>query len=263
MEEILIRAGLTKLQAESYLYLIENGPSAPKELIKKLKISRTNTYKVLESLEDINLVERDDKSKKIIYIPSDPTALSSLVAEKRNRVISLEHHVDTAIRQLRTKYSKNNSTLEVITKQGKEAMIMAYENQANYKQPIYFYKTRVDIPFLGYEIMDKIRKEQAKLVPRRYGITPDSTEAPQSKHIDESTNLTRTWVEEKAYTMPVEWSVAGDELLIQLFDGEGSLIRIKNGLVAEAFRQIWTITDKSLRLFPDYQNKPHNAKRQK
>jgi predicted transcriptional regulator len=261
MENTLMKIGLSRLQASAYLFLIEHGPSIPRVLINELDITRTNAYKVLESLEVMGLAYKVTRNKKIVYSPADPSSLSSLVAQKRNDIISLEHDVDNVMQGLRRRYSEQNRRLEVETKTGKVAMKDEFEKQAKLNQPIYFYKTRADIPFLGFEVMDKIRSEQSQESPRRYGITPDSPEGPLSKEIDNRTRLTRTWIDEKEYTAPVEWSVSGDRLIIQVFDGAGSVVSMNNPLIAESFKQIWQLSDNAIKSAPGYKTFPRKARR--
>ena len=63
MENTLTEAGLSKLQAQVYLYLLDNGPVSPNILTTKLNITRTNTYKVLDSLAKLELVKRRTHNK--------------------------------------------------------------------------------------------------------------------------------------------------------------------------------------------------------
>lgn len=261
MEQILINAGLTGLQAQTYIYLLEHGPSVPKALTNSLKISRTNAYKVLGSLEDLGLVNKTEVNKKLAFSPTDPSMLSSLVAEKRNTLIEMEQNIDKAIQQLRKVYSKQTKDTLVTTVTSKQAMLKAYEDQAKSGRPIYFYKSRTDIPFMGFENMDRIRRLQGKKALIRFGITPDSPEAALNKKIDDSANLKRTWIDDKSYTAPVEWSVSGDQLLIQVFDEKGTAIIIRNNLIANAFEQIWKLSDNAIKNSPDYKLKPLKAKR--
>ncbi len=257
MEQTLISAGLSKLQARAYLYLLELGSSAPKNLADKLATTRTNTYKVLESLDAIGLVYRSELNKKVIYTPADPSALSALLADKRNSIIALETHVNEAMDNLRRKYGRNTS-LSVSSFAGKQAIVDAYESQSQKGEPIYFVKARSDIPFMGYEMMSSIRIKQSNNV-KRYGITQDTPESKMASNI----NLDRTWIEESEYTAPIEWSVAGDELIIQIFDGNGSVIKIQNQLVADSFRQIWSFSNSALISNPSYKNMPIKARKPK
>lgn len=249
------------LQAQAYLYLIKAGPSFPADLTAKLKVTRTNAYKVLESLEKIGLAIRETRDKKIIFTAEDPIALRSLVAEKRNNVIALEKNVDNAMQQLRKSYSRAQSDTKVNSAKGRAAMVKGYAQQAEQAQPIYFVGSRADVPFMSFETMDGVRIMQGQRTPQRYGFTPDVPEATLNPSVDLRSNLARTWIDEKDYTAPVEWSTNGNELLIQIFDGEGRTITISDRLVAEAFVQLWQLLDRSIRKTPEYPSLPLKARR--
>ncbi len=261
MDTLLIEAGLTELQAAAYLFLLEHGESAPPKLSKQLKMTRSNAYKVLDSLQALGLANKREVKKKYVYRPADPTALAALVAEKRNSVIALEQNINTAMQQLRAAYRKSSSQHGVDSQKGKEAMMSAYENQIVHEQPIYFVKTQADIPFMGFEAMDRLRRLPATKNVRRFGITPDAFEGPASPAIDARANLRRTWIDSEAYSAPVEWGVSGNQLLIQVFVGEGRVISIDDAEVAESFRQLWHMMDSALRSAPDYKKLPRRASR--
>ena len=262
MENTLIEAGLSRLQAQVYLYMLDNGSVSPTVLTKNLNITRTNAYKVLESLEKLDLVKRRTQNKKATYYPENPTALVSLIAEKRNDVIALEKSIDIVMRSLQNKYKKQKTDVRAEVLIGKESILESYAKQVQQRQPIYFVKSRADIPFMGFEAMDEVRRKQGKLSNDRYGITPDSVEAPKNKEIDRSTNLTRTWINENDYIAPVEWSVSGDTLVIQVFEDEGKSIVIKSDIIAKSFIQLWHITDKALRSSVAYKKHPIKASRE-
>ncbi|MGH7240649.1 MAG: helix-turn-helix domain-containing protein [Candidatus Saccharimonadales bacterium] len=255
MDQLLINAGLSALQARAYMFLIDNGSCAPKDLTKKLDITRTNTYKVLDSLDRLGLVHREKLNKRTIYRAADPSALASLVADKRNNIIALEQSVNEAMSRLRQKYNKNSS-ISLSSFAGKQAMISAYERQGQKGEPIYFIKSRSDIPFMGYDLMSSIRTQQSHKVPKRYGITTDSPEAQLSADF----NLERTWINEEAYRAPIEWSVSGNELIVQVFDGNGAVIRIEHALIADSFRQIWSLASRAIQDDANYPGMPQKAR---
>jgi len=260
-DEILKQIGLSDHQIKAYLYLLKHGPTPPPQVAKQLKLTRTNAYKVLGQLIEMGLVSRLELNNKLHYRAEDPIALASIAAEERNRVIALEKNVKEALKQMRHQYQQSSGTVEVQKYQGEVAIKALYEHQAKLGQPIYFVKSRADIPVLGFELMDYIRKLPVKLNIDRYGITPDAPEAPANPQIDKSTKLTRTWIPAEDYTAPVEWAVAGDELTIINFSDKTSAIRIKDAAIAEAFRQLWLALDKNLRTQAAYKRLPRQAKR--
>ena len=262
MEDLLVRAGLTDTQASVYLFLLEHGEAAPPAIATALHLTRSNAYKILERLEEIGFAFKTEADKKFAYTPADPTALASLVAEERNRVVALEQTVNEVMQQLRAKYRTSTASIRITTGRGKLAIVSAYEEQAAQKQPIYFIKSRADIPFMGYETMDRLRKLPAKQGTKRFGITPDGAEAPVNPKIDEHSNLVRNWIPAEDYTASLEWSVSGNELLITIFEGEGRTIRIQDAAVADAFRQIWKIIDKNVSAQPSHTTHGPKSKRQ-
>jgi predicted transcriptional regulator len=261
-DELLKEIGLSELQAQTYLYLLEHGPTSPPSITTALKITRTNAYKVLDQLHDLRLVNRTEVKKKFVYNAEDPIALASLVAEERNRVLALEKNTKEALKKLRLAYQKQSTGSEVQTYQGAVALKALYEHQITLKQPIYFVKTRADIPFMGYETMDRVRTLPVKFGTQRYGIIPDAPEAAVNNEINSKSNLERTWMFPESYTAPVEWTVSGDELMMIVFNENGTGIRIKNSVIAESFRQLWKMLDKNLKANPDYQKHPLYAKRE-
>lgn len=230
-------------------------------LTKSLSITRTNAYKVLDSLAELGLAHKQEVRKKFVYRPADPSALASLVAERRNQVIALEQSVNAAMQQLRGAYRRSTGQSNVESRSGKQQMVETYEQQAVAGEPIYFVKTRADIPFLGFDTMDRLRRLPAAQGTPRYGITPDGTEGSANPEIDARATLTRTWVDSESYTAPVEWTVSGDQMAIQIFEGDGRVIIIEDAAVAGAFRQLWQLTDRALRSDPAYKQLPRLAQR--
>lgn len=260
-EEVLRQVGLNKHQIATYLLLLKNGPTPPPQIAKKIKLTRSNAYKILDSLAALNLVSRAEIDKKLIYKVEDPIVLASLVAEERNKVIALEKNVKAGLSELRQMYQKTVSDSTVLTYKGSSAVKNLYEHQANLKEPIYLIQGRMDRLSMGFEAMSYIRHLGNKFGTKRYAITPDVPDSPINPKIDESTNLTRTWIEANNYISPVEWTVSGDELMIINFEDTPSGIRIKNASVADAFRQLWLALDINLRTSPSYKKLPRNAKR--
>jgi hypothetical protein len=262
MKDTLVQAGLTTAQADTYLLLLDQGFLAPPAVAAQLSLTRSNAYKVLEQLMEMGLSIREERQKKCVYGPGDPCALNDLLARERNRVLALEEAVNASLQALRAKYQQQTSTVEVKAYHGAAKLKRQYEHQAEQKQPIYFIKSRADLPVMGYEFMDAVRRLATTHGNQRYGITTDSLEAPANPEIDARTNLTRTWIDEDDYTAPVEWSVSGDEVTLFVFEKDGSAIRITSPAVADSLRQIFALLDKSLRTAPGYDALPRKAGRQ-
>lgn len=254
----LIATGLTQNQAETYLALIKNGSSTPPELATELGLSRTNAYKMLDKLEELGLVKKEERNKKITFYPDNPFALTNLAANQRNIATAREEAVKKVMHQLLEQYHAKIEKPSIKLVTGKDAVIDAYRAQIELLKPIYFIRSRSDITSLGFDAMHEIRVKPARHNLDRYGITPDMTTGPVSPIADRRSNLSRTWIKQEDYTAPVEWSVSGDSLLIVLFGDEPHAITILNPLIATAFIQIWKLLDSTIKSMPYYQTLPRS-----
>ncbi len=262
MEAQLIELGLSQNQAKLYLYLLRLGkPGKPADIASHLKITRTNTYKLLDSLMALSLVRRLNDGATFAYLSEDPSALTVMASHARNEAIRLEKQVKEIIPGLKETY-KNKHQSGIITEQvGKQAIYRAHLKHLRESTPLYFIRSRFDIPALGFEAMHKIRSFAVEKNIDRYGITPDTADASKNPELDKLSNLTRTWIDASSYTSSVEWSVCGEELLIINYADDGNVISIKNSEIARAFTQLWQLTNTSLRNSPEYKKMPILAKR--
>jgi predicted transcriptional regulator len=260
MEETLVKAGLSEVQAKVYLYLLKHDSATPPELAKALALTRSNAYKILDKLVELELAERKEVSKKWQYTAGDPIALANMVAVARNETLALERAAKAAIQALRTRY-QNQDMISVKAYTGKPAVRALYKEQALLKKPIHYVKARVDVTHMGFETLQEIRHMPTKFGTPRYGITQDTVGAPINPEIDKRTNLIRTWIDPEKYKSPVEWSVSGDELNMYIFKDEVSAVHIKDEVVAEAFLELWKLIDDGLRAQPGYNQLPKKARR--
>lgn len=258
--QAFITAGLTEQQARVYLLLIENGELTPPTLARKLKLSRTNAYKILDKLVELKLALKDDSKTKTVYRSSSPMMLLNIVAEQRNKVTAQEQAIKGMLNELMDRYHSNSDSVDVAVVHGREAVIAAYRHQIATQQPLHFIRSRADVIAMSFDTMHEIRMEPATDGTQRFGITPDITGGPTNPDMDTKSNLTRTWMKLEDYDAPVEWSVSGSSLLIIIFGEEPHAITITNTVVADAFRQLWVLLNGCLRAMSYYSELPRTNK---
>lgn len=250
----LIAAGLNEQQASAYALLIESGELTPPKATQRLHLTRSNAYKVLDKLVELGLAAKKERNKKFVYSPTHPIALSRLAAEQRNIATAQENAAQEVIAELLIKYRTHTDQPDVSTVSGRRGVAEAYRQQIRQKAPIYFLKSTADIATMGFDTMHTIRTEPERHGLVRHGITPD-----KSTTASKDSKLKRTWMRGEDYTAPVEWSVAGENLLIVMFGKEPHAVIIDNPVIAEAFRQLWHILDGCLRAMPYYKNLPRTS----
>ena len=253
----LVAVGLSPLQASAYALLLEKGEAAPADAAKQLKTTRTNSYKLFDKLVEMKLAIKKEVAKKYVYFPANPQAIATLVAEQRNIAVAREEAARNVLSELLAKYHTHTDQPSASIVTGKSAVADAYRTQIKPGEPIYFVRSQMDIPVMGFDLMHEIRTTPERHGSKRYGITPDiSTGTTANPTSDKRSGLTRTWMRQEDYTAPVEWSVSGSTLVIVLFSREPHAITIESPLIADAFRQMWQILNTCLQNMPYYSELP-------
>ena len=252
----LVATGLTTAQAEVYAVLLKLGAATPPKVAAATGLTRPNAYKVLDRLVELRLAKKISSGKKFSYEPDNPLALSTLVAEQRNLATAREEAVKDVLGSLLASYHVHAEQPSINAVTGRDAVAQAYRQQILQLQPVYFIRSRADIPVMGFDKMHEIRVLPGRHDQNRFGITPDMTTGTVSPAQDVRSNLERTWVRLEDYDAPVEWSVSGSSLLIVLFGSEPHAVTIDNPIVANAFLQLWLLLDSCLRSMPYYNDLP-------
>jgi predicted transcriptional regulator len=260
MEKALLNAGLSKHQAKAYIYIVDHFPVNPANIAMHLRLSRTNAYKLADKLVEMGLVAKTIQDKKIVYTPTDPIALSSLIADARTKMIALEKATKEAMRIVKDRIVNDGHT-EAKVYRGRSAIVEMFRDQAAQDKDLYFVATPADLPVMSFQTMQQMRHITGPSRAIRYGMTPDVPGAVNNAAVDKTTCLTRTWMPRQAYTTPVEWSACGDELRLFVYASEPYAIQISDKHVADGFRQLWRLLDDSLRQSRDYKNLPRYADR--
>ena len=265
--KFLQELGLTKSQATTYATLIKNSPCSPPALAALVDESRTNTYKILESLEQMGLVAKDDSSKKIRYSANSPTFLRHIAEQKKRQAEATANKLEAALPELMDQYFAYSLQPKVSYFQGKEGILKIYEDQLHTAKEVLSVRSLHDVIGIDHATMHALRNKIADAKIKRRSITQDHT---QTKHLlpheridiatsDKLMHLTRTWIHEKDYTAPVEWSTYGDKVSIVSFDKESVGMIIESPQIADSFRQLFALLDEGIRRRPTYKALPKNV----
>ena len=248
----LSTVGLTAIQAEVYVLLIERGELKPTTLTEELKLTRTNSYKLLDRLTEMGLATKIDVDKKFVYRPTNPTALSALADRYRAEATAREEAAHSLIRELLDTYYKHAQKPTVKIFFGKDEVIKAYRLQTKLHEDVYFIRTKADISAMGFETMHDIRLAPGRNNNSRFGILGTDTGVINHESHKRG-SLTATIMDHRLYYAPVEWSVTDSSLLLVSYAQEPQAILIIDPTIALAFKQLWSLMDTLLREQPTHQ----------
>lgn len=257
----LSAAGLNATEAKMYQTLLSRPEWKPVSIAKVVGESRTNTYKILDTLTEMGLAQKYDKAKVIHYRANHPSRLIELAEERKAAARSAEAVLVASSQALLAEYLQVHEQPGIRYYTGKEGIEQIYRDQIKEAQPISMLITKEDRALYGYDFMHSIRSLAPDAgIPRR-AFTPDVPEIPRNiADSDRRRMLERTWYLTSDYTAPVEWGVYGDKTSIISFGEEAIGMVIESPQIAESVRQIFKIMQEGLRNRPGYGVLPTRGK---
>lgn len=240
---ILVEAGLTEAQALTYTFLVENSPIAPPRLAELIKESRTNTYKLLESLEELGLAEKDESNIKIKYWAKNPSSLLQIVEEKKQIAELQAKKLESSLPSLVNDFLKHNEQPGVRFFQGKEGIKQIYEDIITSCKTTYIIRSPFDNKFLSDEFYEDYQRRRVEA-----GISTYISSSNKSSSInDKKYKKIRTFLPESSYNSPVEYNVYANKVAIISFDKEAIGMIIESPQIAKSMKQLFRLVSIGLR----------------
>lgn len=262
-KEILHQAGLTKLEATLYILLVKNSPCSPPKLADLAGESRTNTYKLLDSLEQKGLVSRDETQKKLRYWANNPSNLLDSLKKRRAEVEESEKRYQDSLPSMIDEYFKYSEQPSIRYFHGKDGVSQVYEDQLRTAKPVTIVHSKQVVESFGVEAMHAIRNQfPAQKIDRHVfypDVEPTIEDGEETIPIEESDRLmrtTRTWLQPEDLHAPVEWAVYGNKLSIISLGSEFVGMIIESPQIASSFREILSLLDRKIRAEPGYASMP-------
>lgn len=242
-KSILVEAGLTEAEANTYTFLVENSPIAPPRLAELIKESRTNTYKLLESLEELGLAQKDESDKKIKYWAKNPSVLLENVKKQQEEAELNAKKLQSSLPSLVNKFLEHNEQPGVRFFQGKDGIKQIYEDIIVSCKTAYIIRSPFDNKFLSDEFYNDYQKRRADA-----GITTYICSSNISSAIsDDRHKKIRTFLPETSYDSPVEYNVYANKVAIISFDKEAIGMIIESPQIAKSMKQLFQLVSKGLR----------------
>lgn len=262
-EDVLRQAGLTKAEATIYIILVKNSPASPPRLADLANESRTNTYKLLDSLETKGLVSRDGTQKKLRYWANNPSNLLDLLKKQRTEVEAVEKRYQDSLPAMIDEYFTYSEQPSIRYFHGIDGIKQIYQDHLATGQPVTYIHSESLIRSFGVDNLHLIRNQYPKKGIHRHLFYPDITpilDPHESKTpVDESDRImlaTRTWLDENDLVEPVEWSVYGNKLSIISLGTESIGMIIESPQIAASFKEILDLLDRKIKSEPGYKKLP-------
>jgi sugar-specific transcriptional regulator TrmB len=240
--QLLQKVGLSKSQAETYLVLIEKGQLTPPQVADLTHESRTNTYMILQKLDNLGLVEKVTSSKKLAYQPLNPIALEKLAEDHRIETVNSEQQIKQNMPQMLSYFYSFTEKPGIRLLQGLDGLKEIYQDTLRTKEDIYFMRTPVEVKFLGEDFFEEYKKKRAALgiTTHAYTVGPPTL---RRSYDDKLNKMVRTWIELDSYTAPVEINVYGSKVSYLVYGDEVMGVIIQSQQIADSMRQMFKMIE--------------------
>ncbi len=222
-ENILKQAGLSEEQAVTYEALLEKGPQKASMLANWTGIKRGLTYKVLEQLENMGLVEKKGGTGTVaVFYPAHPSILLDKMDRDKKNLELAKEVVNLGLGNLTSKYNLLSGKPNIRFFEGEDGIKeVLYDTLTLSKEDeIYTY---VDLEaILKYipEINEEYSKKREKLGIKKKGLMLDTIH---------SREVIKNYLTDITETKFIKFNVNEFETVIQIYNNKISYITLKEG----------------------------------
>lgn len=147
----LQQSGLSENEAVVYQTLLEYGELKASDIIRRSGLKRGNTYNVLHSLVQKNLIREGSKNGVASYQPLNPANLRSLIEREERELTRRDKQLELAMPTLLSEFNKGHHRPSVQVFEGMAGLEKVLNDSLTATEEIYTY---LDIETLITEIGD-------------------------------------------------------------------------------------------------------------
>jgi len=240
LKQHLIKIGLSNLEAQVYLGLLEREKTTAGALAKHLGIKRSTSYTILESLIKKGLC-RITKIEHVKHFQAEPPArLHNWIDEQKNKLAEKESLLDEISADLQKLSEHKLSPPEISIYEGKkgvQSLLMDnLDESPNEVIVIGGYMEDQDL------IPEYTKRRVSMKIPAKV-IVPNSPYAQESQSLDAKENRETTIIKSR---FPASFHIYEDSISIFTFSGENPVgVHIKNNDICETMKMIFQIIKKN------------------
>ncbi|MDP3027138.1 MAG: helix-turn-helix domain-containing protein [Nanoarchaeota archaeon] len=241
--------GLTKNESLVYITLLNLKQSGATKISEKCGLFRTLVYDILTKLIEKGLVSYTIKSKKRLYIASNPKRLLESLKEKENLIKEI-------LPKLNTLFEKPTEECLVEGYEGKEGAKSVIEDAFNdalsgkIKEFLFFGATGKAVESIGYYYMHMVKKAEKMKLPYKIDFRGIWSSKLKTREVLESIGKRkqhRFFPEKFEPTTPA--IIYGDKIVLMGGKEKSFTILIKNRELANSFKYYFNFIWEHANLF--------------
>lgn len=238
-EQTLEEIGLTKNEARIFLTLLQQKNATVVDIADKSKVHRVNVYDALKNLKTRGLVTELQIDGKRIFSATKPQNVLNIIREKELKFNSI-------LPALEMHYHLQEKICDIQVYETQNAIRKQFIRFVERKEPIYYWGIpKIILGMIGKEFQDEIHKRRVEQKQWMYHIY-NSDAAERSKYLN-TLPYTKSRRLSKEYDSPVATAICGDELVMNLVDGDKLVtVSVLNKSLTTAYEKyFWILWEKA------------------
>jgi len=229
--KILQEVGLTPVEIDIYLAIIDLGSCLAGEITRKTSIHRRTVYDAIERLVEKGLVSYIKTNNRKYFEAVDPNRILEILRER-------EHLVREIIPELEKRYSFSKEKKETLFFRGKRALKAIFDDQISEGKEVLVLASTVEIQeileyyFPRFNIQRKEKNIQLKML---------FSENLREKELVKRIPLAEIRFLPKKYGSNVSTNIYGDRISIVVWAEIPTATLIKEKAIAESYRNYFDV----------------------
>lgn len=252
----LEKIGIDKEYARVYIELWTKGPLTVVKLSRKLDLGRNIIYRILDHLEEINLVNKKKKKYGSEYEAIHYKNLKYIVKKKKNELEKAQKGLEKLFDDLPYLQNANNVSSNVIHYHGIDGLKQVNWNLVKTKDMYRVYEVSRLSNYLDKDFAEKLRMEWLRREIHSRDLTNDNEIKPHTNITEFTNNFSEyRYIDPKTLQIKTEIYVYNDIVTLLQYDtikyDPKSIfcVEIYNKALAESQKQIYDIIWKTAKEF--------------
>jgi HTH-type transcriptional regulator, sugar sensing transcriptional regulator len=238
-ENTLINCGLSLEQAKIYTYLLGYGLSPAKQISNKTGIGRALTYKVIDQLIALDLIERRENIGKItLFLPKHPRNIKEMIEKKKQKLNHAFSDFSDIFGKLSSEFNALTGKPNIQFYEGMEGLELIYQEILDIGENIMVISSPLgkDDEKRDALIKHQIEKQGSNNIKTR-AITPLPSPFTEERVKEDQRNLIeRKIVDIKKLNIPAQIIMYSDKVAITNFKESLITVLIESKYISETFK---------------------------
>ncbi|MBI5004435.1 hypothetical protein HZC00_05080 [Candidatus Kaiserbacteria bacterium] len=238
----LIQAGLAKDQAALYETLLASDALPARTIALKSGVSRTLTYKILDELINMGIIEKRDEPKKVAtFTALHPVALKHLIDNKLSAATDAKMALQNVLGNLISQFDTTHGQPGIRIMEGVAGISELYEDILNEGQPILLMRSPLDDtrPDLSALIEKQIREQRNAGIHVRAITPPEQDPVSVYGPQDEANLVERRIVPRDQLGNPAQIVIYGNKVAMTAYEGPLITTIVDNIAIKKTFEMVF------------------------